>query len=90
MRRFLVDAKLLPLVEKAEAGDGTSQLELLFNYGQGINGTPKDSEWAKYYAYELVKQFPKDIPLFGNKGGVMSYARLFSFIARVHYSRKKL
>jgi len=89
VRRFLVDAKLLPLVEKAEAGDGTSQLELLFNYGQGINGTPKDREWAKYYAYKLTEHCPKEIPLFWNKNHIMSYARLFTYIGGEHYLKRE-
>lgn len=90
MKRFLIDAKLLPLVEKADNGDAEAQLELMFYYGKGENGTPKDIEWAKHYAYKLTEHYPKDIRLFWKpEDGILCYSKIYSFLAREAYKSRQ-
>lgn len=85
MKGFILDAKHLSLVEKAESGVAEAQLELVNYYADGINGVPKDLNWAKYYCYQLALQYPKKIVIFWNESKKMEYARLFTYLGDLSF-----
>lgn len=82
MKGFLIDATILPIKEKADAGDIDAILEIFNAFSSGKNAA-HDFSWAKAYGEKILEYFPRTIYCYKYPDRIVCYSSIFYMLGEM-------
>ncbi|MEL7426359.1 MAG: hypothetical protein AAFN81_25415 [Bacteroidota bacterium] len=82
MKGFLIDATILPIKEKADAGEINAILEIFNAFSSGKNAA-HDFSWAKAYGEKILEYYPKIIYCYKDPNRIVCYSSIFYILGEM-------